>query len=33
VDVGLKNSDSEKLEVRKGLPVPLRTLNDLESTN
>ncbi len=33
VDVGFKKSDSEKLEVRKGFPDPLRTLNDLGSTN
>jgi hypothetical protein len=33
VDVGLKKSDSEKAEARKGFPDPLRTLNDLGSTN
>lgn len=33
VEVGLKKSDSEKLDVRKGFPDALRTLNDLGSMN
>ena len=33
VEVGLKKSDSEKLDVRKGFPDAPRTLNDLGSMN